>query len=46
MTELNVAAEKNDESLEARDVVELGEVSEDTKGFVGGNFYDGAGYWG
>lgn len=47
MNDVNVAAEKNDESTEARDFVELGDVSTDTKGFVGGKFYDGSdGWWG
>jgi hypothetical protein len=44
MNDVNVAAE-NEESKEARDFVELGEVSTDTKG-SGGHFYDGAGLWG
>ena len=47
MNDVYVAAEKNDESTEARDFVELGEVSKDTKGFIGGRTYDGAnGFWG
>jgi len=47
MNDVNVAAEKNDESKEARDFVELGEVSQDTKGFVAGRAFDGAnGWWG
>lgn len=44
MNDVNVAAEKN-ESTEARDFIELGEVSEDTKGFVYGRLYDGSGGW-
>ena len=47
MNDVNVAAENNDESTEARDFVELGEVSTDTKGFIAGKVYDGAnGLWG
>ena len=47
MNDVNVAAENNDESMEARDFVELGEVPIDTKGWVGGLAYDGSnGYWG
>jgi len=47
MNDVNVAAEKNDESMEARDLVEFGAVSSETKGFAGGNLYDGgAGFWG
>ncbi len=46
MNDVNVAAEKKyEESTEARDFVELGEVSKDTKG-VGSKFFDGAGIWG
>ena len=47
MNDVNVAAENNEQSMEARDFVELGEVSQDTKGFVGGLAFDGGnGYWG
>ena len=47
MNDVHVAAEKNDESKEARDFVELGEVSTDTKGSFG-NRFDGVpgGLWG
>ena len=46
MNDANIAAE-NDESTEACDVVELGEVSTDTKGFPAGRTYDGfGGLWG
>ena len=46
MNDVNVAAEKNDESMEARDFVELGEVSSDTKAWVSGSAYDGGnGFW-
>ena len=45
MNDVNVAAENNDESKEARDFVELGEVSTDTKGFITGKVFDGAGGW-
>jgi hypothetical protein len=46
MNDVPVAAEnKEEESTEACDFVELGEVSEETKGSIGG-VYDGAfGYW-
>ena len=41
MKDVMVAAEKNEqESMEACDFVELGEVSTDTKGLFG-HFYDG-----
>lgn len=47
MNDVNVAAENNDESMEARDFVEFGEVSQETKGFLGGSSYDGgSGWWG
>jgi hypothetical protein len=47
MNDVYVAAENNEESKEARDFVELGEVSQDTQGFIGGSAYDGGnGYWG
>jgi hypothetical protein len=47
MNEVNVAAEEIEESMEARDFVELGEVSQDTKGFISGHAYDGVnGWWG
>ena len=47
MNDVNVAAENNDESMEARDFVELGEVSTETRGWVGGSAFDGGnGYWG
>jgi hypothetical protein len=47
MNDVNVAAEKKEESTEARDFVELGEVSKDTKGFIGGRHFDGGtGWWG
>ena len=45
MNDVNVAAENNEESKEARDFVELGEVSKDTKGALGGHFFDTAGWW-
>jgi hypothetical protein len=45
MNDVNVAAENNDESMEARDFVELGEVSTDTKGLVGASWFDGNGGW-
>jgi len=46
MNDVNVAAEKKyEESTEARDFVELGEVSKDTKG-AGGKWYDGVNVWG
>ena len=47
MNDVHVAAE-NDESKEARDFVELGEVSTDTKGSLGFRFFDGVpnGTWG
>jgi len=46
MNDVNVAAENNDESMEARDFVEFGEVSVETKGFVSGSAYDGGGgFW-
>jgi hypothetical protein len=40
MNDVNVAAEKNEEGTEARDFVDLGVVSADTKGGQG-NFFDG-----
>lgn len=46
MNDVNVAAEKKEESTEARDFVELGEVSKDTKGAITGHYYDGGGWWG
>jgi hypothetical protein len=47
MNDVNVAAENNEQSMEARDFVELGEVSKETKGFLGGSSYDGGnGWWG
>ena len=47
MNDVNVAREKNDESMDACDVVELGEVSKETKGLPVGRFYDGFfGLWG
>ena len=46
MNDVNVAADNNDESMEARDFVELGEVSKETKGFASGYAYDGGhGFW-
>jgi hypothetical protein len=46
MNDVRVAAENNDESMEARDFVEFGEVSTETKGFASGNAYDGGpGFW-
>lgn len=46
MYDVNVAAENQEESTEARDFVELGDVSKDTKGFAGGKALDGlGGYW-
>lgn len=47
MNDVHVAAEKNDESMDARDFVELGEVSTDTKG-GSGKWFDGTpgGLWG
>jgi hypothetical protein len=46
MYDVNVAAENQEESMEARDFVELGDVSEDTKGFAGGRALDGFnGFW-
>jgi len=47
MNDVHVAAE-NDESKEARDFVELGEVSTDTRGNLNGHFFDGVpgGLWG
>jgi hypothetical protein len=45
MNDVAVAAENKEESTEACDFVELGEVTEETKGLLG-SFYDGAfGYW-
>ena len=45
MNDVNVAA-NNDESMEARDFVEMGEVTEETKGFASGSAYDGGiGFW-
>jgi|GEM_PF-2490521 len=48
MNDAIVATEKEVvESTEANDVVELGKVSEETKGVVLGNWYDGGlGRWG
>lgn len=47
MNDVNVAAENYDEGMEPRDFVELGEVSTDTKGWIGGFAFDGGnGYWG
>jgi hypothetical protein len=45
MNDVNVAAE-NEESKEARDFVELGDVSKETKG-GGGHYFDGVpgGLW-
>ncbi len=45
MNDVNVAAENNEQSMEARDFVELGEVSQDTKGFSAGLAFDGGGGW-
>jgi hypothetical protein len=46
MNDVHVAAEKNDESMDARDFVELGEVSVDTKAWASGIAYDGGtGFW-
>ena len=46
MNDVNVAAENNDESMEARDFVELGVVSVATKAWVSGSEYDGGnGFW-
>ena len=46
MNDVNVAAENNEQSTEARDFVELGDVSKETKGWVGGSAFDGGnGYW-
>jgi hypothetical protein len=46
MNDVYVAAENNDESMEARDFVELGAVSEETKGFASGVSFDGGpGFW-
>lgn len=41
--DMNVAAENQEESMEVRDFVELGDVSGDTKGFASGHFLDGFG---
>jgi hypothetical protein len=47
MNDVKVGADNNDESMDARDFVELGEVSMDTKGWIGGYAFDGGnGYWG
>jgi hypothetical protein len=46
MNDVLVAAEKNEEGMEAHDFVELGEVSKETKGSLIGNWYDGGiGKW-
>ena len=46
MNDVNVAAENNDESMEARDFVELGDVSIATKAMAAGSEYDGGnGFW-
>lgn len=45
MNDAAVMAEQNEESLEAHDLVELGEVSKETRGFIGGNWYDGGLGW-
>jgi len=38
--------QKSSPQSEPEDLVELGEVSKDTKGFIGGKFLDGGGgYW-
>ncbi|HVX90871.1 MAG TPA: hypothetical protein VHC20_04570 [Candidatus Paceibacterota bacterium] len=47
MNDVHVAAENNDEGMEARELVEFGEVSTETKGWIGGWAFDGGnGYWG
>jgi hypothetical protein len=47
MNDVNVAAANNDEGMEARDFVEFGDVSAETKAWASGNFYDGGiGFWG
>jgi hypothetical protein len=44
--DVNVAAENQEESMEARDFVELGDVLTDTKGFASGHTLDGLnGLW-
>jgi hypothetical protein len=47
MNDAMIAAEVNvEECKEAHDFVEMGSVSEETKGGIGGNIYDGAlGRW-
>ena len=46
MNDVNVAADNNDESMEARDFVEFGDVSVETKGLISGSAYDGGGgFW-
>jgi hypothetical protein len=43
MNDAMIAAERQaEESMEAHDFVEMGRVSEETKGALGGDFYDGA----
>jgi hypothetical protein len=44
MNDANVAGEKKDESTDACDFVELGEVSKETKGGFG-TWYDGGPGW-
>ena len=42
MNDAMIAAEaQGEERMEAQDFVELGDVSEETKGSLGGDFYDG-----
>lgn len=46
MNDVLVASENQEESTDARDFVELGDVSTETKGFASGKMLDGAGgYW-
>ncbi|HEU4627151.1 MAG TPA: hypothetical protein VFS52_20480 [Steroidobacteraceae bacterium] len=45
MNDVHVAAENNDEGMEARELVEFGEVSTETKGLIGAWLYDGNGGW-
>jgi len=47
MNDATIAAEvQAEESKEAHDFVEMGRVSEETKGGIGGEWYDGAlGRW-
>jgi len=40
-----MVAEQNDESMDDNDFVEMGKVSEETKGFVAGRWFDGGLGW-